>query len=495
MKNKSFRATAVLACASLALLAVASAYFIGNQTVGAYHQKTLEGDPIYAKDVAVQADIHANQDLYWTLQTQLDGTADSQRDAYALTDNSFGLGEDFRNQEQGINEGLYLWNDLTDLDLPLDVRPDSQLGGKYSLYDYARDQVEVGETKTVTIPLTDFFEEIPFGQMMGASVEFLDQVGGVDLGNVQETGIYNIDDLFSQAIADTFYYPMPEDAVFSTTITRDSETSSSGTYNNDTVHYQPWLDSIMTEYGCYFTLYVQREEQEQPITILDPSGVEIGFGLYRVIWENGAPKFTCVTPVDWQTAQHIQVETSADDKQVYLLVQTPQGEQITVVDTQSGEIIQQMLMPQYPAIWEIIPLDNAVLFCLAAENEGDTYDFALFDRLANGTLVYAFDGYDTVLDVPTMVRDWDDTAEVFYYREGVNSVYLLQNNAGRHIYDGERLVIVQAIDRYESADYMVAVYDKNGRQYVGQYICDMDNLRRQSMQYSKALTVRFAQAN
>ena len=207
--------------------------------------------------------------------------------------------------------------------------------------------------------------------------------------------------------------------------------------------------SAMTDSECYFTFNTHSSEGQ----IVDTSQLADGYGIYILPFHESDDKdggyeienFANLYPLD-PAIQVIDLNVSADGKDL-LLHAVEAGEYvITVIDAETKELRQRLVICEWPEDgygWWLYEYENFLAIAVPQ------------DRLA--VISQGDDGeYSLDLLVPVDHDEEDDYPMYLNYNEAM-------------AFDGERLAVSRTMGGGSCTDFYVAVYNASGLIYYGEY--------------------------
>ena len=460
--RKSLILIAILLALSLGILVSATVIMDARHDDIAITEETLFGDPAAASGLSVSTRVHHEHQLFW--DTTYMACADPQPETVFTY-------SDVRIYEQGEREGYFNLEIASvnsgmsgNLDLEQEMEDNHSNHLWYMVKDVA-DRTKPGEEHTEQVNLIDYYETFPMDF-------YFDSYKGM----VHTEGYES----FRQYLNRNFPIPVPENLQLNVTVCKDE---AGQIYNIDYYENTPeeaefiqvWSPSAVLYEGIFFSV----------VGNVDLSQFPDGYGIYYLpIAENdkitaingrtGEPvnqvyltqRAKNIYPMDPADCEDGGIYLSADREQVYAFTKE-QGEIVlTVFDSQTCEIIQQLKpgIRQMPTVWR---QDNIV--ALITGDEAWENFFLQIYLVEDGKL-----------------NLWLDT-DMFQLQDSGPYWYMGAEMA----YDGERLAIVQYHDNWNTATHRILIYDQTGLQYAGDYHHSGDDLVDQLITWEDGLIVQW----
>lgn len=464
--RKSLIIIAVLLALSIGVIVSAAVTMDARHECIAITEETLYGDPAAAAGLSVSTRVHNDHHLFWDTTYQV--CADPRPETvFSYSDAPL--------YEQGEPEGhfavetAYLNCGMSGtIDLEQEMENNNAYSDSTGLWYMVKDvadRTEPGEEHTELVNLIDYYATFP--------IDFsFDPYKGMEYWEGHES--------FTKYLNRIFPIPVPEELRLNVTICKDEE---GNIYNIDYYEEDPgaaevtyvWSPSVVLYDGVFFGM----------VGNVDFSQFPDGYGLYYLpIAENDkinainrstgetvheiylTQRIKNIYPMDPADSEEGSLWLSADRKQVYAITKE-QGEYIlTVFDSQTCEILQQLKpgINQIPTLWQ---QDNIV--ALVTRDEAWENFFLQVYLVEDGKLTL-----------------WLDT-ELF--QEGDSGPYWYVDT--EMAYDGERLAIVQYHDSWDIATHQVLIYDQTGLLYAGDFHHSGDDLPDRLITWDGGLQIKW----
>lgn len=462
MKKSMFLLAVLVLCGLVFLFAGTEAIHAGRDQI-VIEETTLFGDPDAAAGLQVHLKTQLENRLFWETSYEAGaqpqpetkftyyGTRQREEDlfrgsVYLMFGNlnvGFGGGfseEDFREIEEG--EATFdTWEGYMVAPI-LEVLP----------------KVQPGETRTETVFLRDYYDQ--FRVSLGVYSPYLSN------------------DLFSaEALAylqQCLYVPVPEQLQVEVKVEKDElgepYNVEMNVVSDPAIGVDVWGDGFVAQDGVYLCL------SRENVGLTDLTQLPMGYGLYRIPvveeeTELGTKTrlnmfgFTNVYPLDAKTQSIRSAQLSADGTQILLVVSEDEQLRLLVLDRQTMEPVQELLLevPVVPEIWK----DGELLVLKQTVEEQDRL---IVYHLENG--VYQL-WLDTELYPQTDPEFWIWSQEICF--------------------DGTRLAVVNFRGYWDVSSHRIAVYDRNGLLYAGDYRHNADTLTNPLLtDWTDAMTIQWS---
>ncbi len=402
-------------------------------------ENAMYGDSAMAHGLSIRMLAHYNDHLYW------DVSYAPGEEPVTKTDFDFSLRE---KHEVGaaVYDGISL-----DISYPLEwdtTSPQEQLTGLSKAYRELYESTPEGEEATKTVYIKDYYDYYPISvrihlpQTVWTGDDALTTVEGAKAG----------DEIYEYAnFREFFKIPVDPSETIEVVVDRDK---SNGIMSQiiSSMGYPLYALSTYTSSGvCYFSIYNRTNDG----TIVDTSRIPGGYGLYSFqfgrtegVYDTGvyADTLRMVYALDEEVVvKHIT--TNAD--QTKLLLFTLEGDTgdlyMTVIDIATMTAEQKLPLADcdFYHIWEyekFMVLGMSDRIALITLDEDGSYEL----RLMAAT---------------------PDAVNADFHRLFASTTM---------VYDGERLVMINSLHEkqyqtLEICSFYLAVYDKNGLSYYGEY--------------------------
>lgn len=224
-------------------------------------------------------------------------------------------------------------------------------------------------------------------------------------------------------------------------------TSTRTGYGTDTL-YSIETESVVTEDTCYFTFGTRSWDGQ----FVDTSQIPGGYGIYALPYSADSiqpENLSMVYPLD-PKAQVIRMELNHDESSMFLFTSEPDGYYFTEIEMDSMRTLQRLCINDPYLIYDDMMHVTDDYFAFYGVDNNDVRGFRIFSRGADGKFQFDF-----LIPSPT-----DKEREFFnFYSEATFA------------YDGKRAALTGTAVSTSiwSSAFTVAVYDKTGMLYCGEY--------------------------
>ncbi len=410
-----------------------------------YTHETLYGDISRAEGVQITNINQLDRRLVWRSELLPDGSSETEFEYYR-DGHSFDNGGFYPYGIMFNNYNIDVWNgpdDWTD--------PTYEAEGLERAFQELFWEAPNGGELEKTIFLKDYIDYYPM------VVEFaFNQTHLYEQDYFYSHYDENVDKLIQIAleINKKFKIPVLEHETIDINVRKNSEgQSTGGGYSTGEDTYQPFTLNALSDDACYFTF----EAKTNRGTLVDTSELELGYGIYRLpitTLENGeteihAEKLEMIFPLD-PTTEIEWFELSPDNSKLYLSRFVEDMYTITVIDTETSEVLQTLEVASVEGDGEnnyryVRQIDGEGFFALSFSN----------DKIAVVTI-----GENQLLNLEFIVEKQDEFANIV-------------STFSKVAFDGERLALVGNIsyvyDYVGECDVYLAIYEKEGLTYFGKY--------------------------
>ncbi len=443
----------VLVLLSVSVLSLAGVSLSRQKDQVTLKERVIYGDVRAAEGLLVEQNAHYDSHLFWQTSYQV-GTGVSRCD-YDFSLLEHHTGEERRPTGLSLGLDLNYGVDLTD--------PDREATGLQKAYLELYEATAPGSKGTKQIRLQDYYTHYP----IQVSVELPGVVwSGLEREELSSPR-YESERTVWEDFNSFFKIPVPEELpAFSISVTRDERGNSVGIGTESPVT-DFYLTSVSTynQTTCFFSIGNRLVGKNGPEGFVNTDGIPGGYGIYAFDYEQaerpsntlsgGSYADRYVTGVDskslrmvYPLEREVQVThltVSSDGSRLLVFTWEQEGYHLTVLDAQTMAQLQRI---------EVSDEDS----CLIHEQDG----FLVLDGNARYTLLEEqTDGtYDLVFSV-------EKGSEVNPYAAD-------QRVRTPMAYDGRRLAVVDCLYEpthrtIELCSFYVAVYDKSGLLYYGEY--------------------------
>lgn len=409
-------------------------------------QTTLQGDLSAAEGLQVRTVLNEDRQLYWS--TDFAATAAERAETefrYYQSRQDTGpekLQLDATLEIAGLNFGMggvIHFDESEDYGIRYDrMRPAEDVASR----------TKPGESRTETLLLQDYYEYYP----VSLHTNWLDQWSYDGFQRAQD-----------EKFADYFRILLPEDKWVTVTVEKDD---AGQVVNIDC--YEDWPEEVPPDYEAPYTFAYTVATEEAIYLLLsgneDYSHVRGGFGLYKIpvaevsSWAGETFRF----PLQALDLDHIEniypldpakkncLQRGMDDEELLLFEETDAGMLMHVMDLKTCQIRQtlEVALASNPAVWF-----HEDLMIMADRNYGVEENW-----------LWVFEKHDG------LYTQWLDCP--FYPLNDEGMYY--QNLT--FAFDGEKLAMADFQITYCGASPRIAVYDKTGLLYAGDYAYSSDQM-------------------
>lgn len=414
-------------------------------------ENVVYGDKLAACGLNIVRNAQWDYRLHWSTDynisaenaysTEFEFTQSEERGEYKGTYTPSGV-----NFSNYVNGGIGSSHELTREDIS------GIFGGFEDLCLDVIDRAPAGERYTETVKISDYYDYYPmdiFLDLPNLYFLYTDELGNRFVRNMDGNDCEEVND----ALRAYFRIPVAEDDSVEIEVYKNAGGAATEIYVNTLIPgmgYQ--ILSAVSEYAVYFTF--------DSGTAVDFSEIPGGYGVYCLPFGATFEHQGGVYPtadVDglkmvYPLAEDVKIEAffiSKDEERLIMVTAEDGMHILTAIELDTMETLQRI---------EIIPVINS---------EGGVHPVTAYE----GFLVLEMEGARiATLDIlengdysPNFVVDrMPNEDNLFWYR--ADCVYA---------YDGERLAIGWDMEQdtppYDNCGFSVAVYDKNGLQYYGEY--------------------------
>lgn len=450
----------VLAAAAVLVLlgfGVMSAELLQKSKAVELEEEILYGDPSAAEDLTVSFLAQYREHLFWDTRVRPGQVPETQQKAVCSAPDAPGK------QDAHLDASLVLNLSSSGNSLK---KNDCILGG---LYREMAEGLSAGEEKTQIVNLRDYQEFYP--EIWNLSYPGHSYYGWID----EERPTNRID----TQLANYFRFSLPDELK----IKAHASLDESGKYiltEMETVdgdEPRVFAYTASSEGNVWFVLDA-READNEP---MDYQLVPGGFALYRLpLPEQGGPKIEELRPVlPLELSKEVQVlelSTAPDQKNIYLQTCEYGRCFVTVVDAQSGEMLQKLELGPYDGVDFVAENDFLVSVgtrLLQPEREPDSpkeTELTLFLKEDDGNWKAAY----------TIPYNWQEE-------------HLIDGKSRRMVLapDKNRLAVAVELenqwpeDGQDGCSFGVQVLDQNGLVFAAKYHSSLDKAQTTSMDYAE----------
>lgn len=463
--RKGLVIVALLLVLSVGFLTMAARQMDARHTAVSVTEQTLCGDPAAASGLCVSTRAISENHLFWDT-TYMAGADPKPETVFTYSNQRIYEGDSsegyFALERGSLNSG---WSGIFTME---DLKVMENESGSEEAYDNVclikpvidvADRTKNGESHTETVRLTDYYAVYPLYYQFHSKSTYSYYYGE----NAMQIWQY---------LNRKFPIPIPEDLKLQVTVEKNEEGQICRfEYNQpEGIEAGSWYSSsVVLEDGVFFGLFGEG----------DFSQIEDGYGLYymEVTSErhNGGDidytwlhEETCenVCPLDRPCTEG-QLLASHDEKQVYALTLEGDRLMLTVLDSQSREILQRQ-DTGLEALPYIIWQGDGVLALVTGDEEWENFTLHVFLVQDDGTL-------ELWLQAPLY---HEETSPYWY-------------STAKLCFDGQRLAIVQYYDTYDRSSHQILIYGENGLQYAGEYHHSGDDLPTRLNTWSSGLEIEW----
>ena len=448
--RKSLIVSLLLLAFALGALGAARAWVDERQDAVEVTETVVYGDRAALAGLELEYVTHAARHLLWTTRCTFGGELRTHTDfQYSRPELRWQGSPLYGGVSFDMNAGNFSMSSSGELDLE-DEERDPYLGMMLRPAADVATRTPDGGEHTETLRLKDYYDYYPM------DVRF-------DLP-VSRTGDYGEEQAAGRAFAEYFKVAVPEDQMVEVTVEKNLDGGVTNVQMS-TVEGGIWLDSssVVTEDGwCYFTVAVQRDGggiAEGVGTVGD------GYGLYVLpAAQEGEAVYarpedvSLAWPVDSGAATIVALKASADQKQLLLVTHEGGACVLTVLDRATMEQVQRL---------ELFPIDLDEEQYVGFRDLRVEADYLVAQDSMGGFVLLTPDGAG---------------GRQIQFRGDLNAIeaweYVLTYDAIM-AFDGERLAVAAFQDGMQrhgigGGSFCLAVYDKSGLIYAGEYDSSQD---------------------
>lgn len=421
----------LLTSASLSVFVFASVN--GARDKIEYVERALYGDRASAYGAVINAAYEHSDNLFWQSELSIgkENAVTSSYDFSYLV-KTVGSGPKYSGIE--IHSSFYYdW----------DIANEEYASGLSKAYKEIYDATPKGTERTVTVMLKDYYDYYPVSVSMSVPGFLYRNFDSIERPNDSIAKKEII-----RAFNDFFKIPINENAKFEMTVDRDPSDGHSSTSVQATM-YNLFSQCVMGESICYISITNTNTDG----TKADMSLIPGGYGIYAINYgeefEYGIDLASLHTVYSINEAEEVTKMILREDKNEFFVFTTDENKSyMYVIDLNGFKTLQKAELPFHVYnLWE-----EEEYFLLKG-----TEEIAVIDKDENGYYRTAF--------IAKTAHYINDTFEVLYPYAAIN-------------YDGEKLITVDFMregrfNALEICSYYVAVYDKSGLIYYGEYDCSL----------------------
>ena len=424
-------------------------------------EQVVYGDRTRAYGLNVQIDSNYRSHLFWNTSLALHETSGVK------TDYQF-FSTQYRETYPAEREGINIRNNVLDsLDMQMDEGTPQE--GIYVAYQELYDETEPGQDGRKDILLKDYITHYPIGFVLDFpnnrfNSDRIDRDLRRQSDTVSESEVYIV-----QKLREYFRIPVLENEHLEIHISKRTD-GTQGSWGGGTSQYGDWYNlwsySVLSNEACYFTFDTLTNKGKT----IDTSELPEGYGIYRLPYhiERDEQQRMVDSVIDVDHLEMVYPLTPGIEI-AYLSLNTEQNclylhavengiYTITVIDISTMEAKQTLEVVQFKDehSWGI----------------SDQEDFMVIDLYPSRELAVISKGEGGELTLEYICP---------VHPEDVHSFY--SYNAAMD-FDGERLVLAQQLDiEYDhepdyrdrkSCGILIAVYEKDGLTYLGEYKSSLD---------------------
>ena len=444
----------VLALVLLALGAmIAIAAEIGsNDNTVTHTEKVIWGDPSVAKGAVVKSVSHYQNHLVWDSVYTVGGGTE--------IDYKFYFRKYYSNGKPNLS-GFILH---TDIQYGFSTTiPASEQNGLARVYKELYDSLDYDEQGEMTIRLSDYYDYYPISVNINLptllwnadSESFSHGVGVISTAsNQNDKKIYDdISEFFKIPVLDTEYVDI--------TVTKHRGNSvgfGHGWSDKASDHYNMSTHSTYTNKVCYLAV----SNRTVNGNIMDFSNIPGGYGIYALPYEGAKLK----------SDELAMVYALDEDAIVNYMTVSNDGSKLLLTVVEGGT-----------SYFEVIDIATMTQLQKFKINDGSHY--IVYPK--DGFVAYEFEKHIAVIEEIDGVYSLAFVADKFF-TEHTDTEYFYFRSGAALDFDGEKLIVVDNIltDRtwYDKCGFFMAVYDKNGLQYFGEYESSLDKNLNAASNYS-----------
>lgn len=434
-----------------AVIAVAASVNKNKDTL-THSERTIWGDPAFAEGAEVKSISHYQNHLVWeSLYTVGEGTK---------TDFKFHFGKHYTNSRPRLS-GFILDSDI-DFGFNLSL-PASEQQGLAKVYKELYDSLDYDEMGEKNICLADYYDYYPLSITINLPTLVWNArsdsfSSGRVISNVNTQNDKEIYDDFCEF----FKIPVLDTEYVDITVTKHRRPNSvgfgHGWSDNSTDIYSLHSHATYTDKVCY--IYVNNRTENG--NIMDFSNVPGGYGIYALPYEGAKLK-------------------TGELAMVYALDEKSRVSYMTVNEDYTRLLLT--VVEDGASYFEVIDIATMTRLQKFKINDGTHYivypneDFVAYEFEKHIAVIEEKGGLYSLAFVTDKFFDDHTDTEYFYFRSGAALDF-----------DGERLIVVDNLyftgGWQDMCGFFMAVYDKNGLQYFGEYSSSLDANYDASTQYS-----------
>lgn len=414
-------------------------------------EKIIWGEPSIAEGATVKSVSHYNNYLIWDSVYTAGGNTN--------TNYKFHTTKHYSNSKPGLS-GFLLQSDIRygfDLQTPA-----SEQTGIARIYKELYDSLDYEEQGSTTVRLADYYEFYPLSVNINIPTAFFNaDVERISSGHNIISTVESDKVKIYNDICEFFKIPVLDSEYVDINVSKHRGNSvgfGHGWSDKSNDVYSMYTRSAYTDKACYISVNNRTENG----SIMDFSNIPGGYGIYALPYEGAKLKsdeLAMVYTLDEDTVVNYMAVSNDSTKLLLTLVEN-EASYFEVIDIATMTQIQKFKIND-GSHYIVYPNDGFIAY------EFENHVAVIEEKSGVYSLVFVADKFPT---------EQTDT-KYFYFRSGAALDF-----------DGERLIVVDNLyftgDNYDRCGFFMAVYDKDGLQYFGEYESSLDANFKAATQYS-----------